>query len=123
MNTILLPIRKEYSDRIFDGSKLVEYRKSKPSKRVEKILVYESRGCGMIVGELEVLETIVCQKEELWSKTYEIGGVDKDEFDDYFSNRQEGVGYSIGKVIKYELPLPLSHYGVRRAPQNYIWIK
>ena len=49
----LFPIKKEYVKKIFDGSKAYEYRKSFCSLEVDTIVIYESRGKGLVVGEFE----------------------------------------------------------------------
>ena len=123
MNAILLPIKKIFSDSIFAGAKVIEYRKSLPSLKVEQIYIYESRGCGMVVGECEVNDTIYCDLESLWNRTYNLGGVSESQFYDYFKGADKGIGYVLGNCIRYGQPLPLSHFGLSRAPQNYVWIK
>ena len=42
MATILLSIKPEYANKIFDGQKRYEYRKRIPKKEVSKIIVYSS---------------------------------------------------------------------------------
>ena len=49
----LFPIKKEYVKKIFDGSKAYEYRKSFCSLEVDTIVIDESRGKGLFVGEFE----------------------------------------------------------------------
>lgn len=52
----LFPIKKEYVKKIFDGSKAYEYRKSFCSLEVDTIVIYESRGKGLVVGEFKIIE-------------------------------------------------------------------
>ncbi len=64
---VILPIHKQYSDRIFDGSKPYEFRNRVPKiQKGDKVFVYETKknGCGMIVGYFIVdgVEKIVHQK-------------------------------------------------------------
>lgn len=54
---VILPIHKEYSDRIFTGIKPYEFRNRVPKlEKDDKIFVYETKkqGCGMIVGYFTV---------------------------------------------------------------------
>lgn len=122
MNIILLPIRKEHSDNIFNGSKKYEYRKTFPVG-IERILVYESRGAGTVVGEFDVDGIIFANKEDLWMQTYKFGGVSKSQFEEYFQNRDSGIAIKVGELRKYGQGKPLAEFGLRRAPQNYIWIE
>lgn len=121
MKTILLPIRKVYSDLIFTGLKRVEYRKSVPPD-IDRVLVYESRGCGMVVGHFDVKEIISDTPEVLWRSTAPVGGIGKSDFDAYFANRDSACAIMIQNPVMYDTPRPLDDYGFRRAPQNFVWI-
>ncbi len=123
MNIILLPIQKEHSEHIFNGSKKYEYRRSFPGIFIDKIMVYESRGCGLAVGELEVLDILYTDIAELWKQTSKEGGISKKQFEEYFNDKEKGYAVKIGEVSKYESGRPLSEYGLQRAPQNYVWIE
>lgn len=123
MNILLLPIRKEYSDCIFNRTKTYEYRRTFPKIALDTILVYESRGSGLVVGEVKVEEIISLPKADLWLRTFESGGITKDQFEEYFKDREMGYAIRIGETIKYEHGKSLAEFGLRRAPQNYVWIE
>ena len=55
MATILLSIKPEYANKIFDGQKHYEYRKRIPKKEVSKIVVYSSAPEQAVIGEFEVV--------------------------------------------------------------------
>ena len=123
MNIILLPIRKEHSDKIFNHTKKYEYRKNFPLSGVDRILVYESRGTGMIVGEFDVSGVVSSDKANLWLLTGGVGGISKSQFEEYFRDREMAYAIKIGEVKKYEQGKSLAEFGLRRAPQNYVWIE
>lgn len=54
MATILLSIKPEYANRIFDGSKKYEFRKHLPQKKIDKIVVYSTDPVQRVIGEVEV---------------------------------------------------------------------
>lgn len=58
MATILLSIKPEYANKIFDGQKHYEYRKRIPKKEVSKIVVYSSAPEQAVIGEVEVVKTL-----------------------------------------------------------------
>ena len=58
MATILLSIKPEYANKIFDGQKHYEYRKRIPKKEVSKIVVYSSAPEQAVIGEIEVIKTL-----------------------------------------------------------------
>lgn len=123
MNTILLPIRKEHSDNIFNRFKRFEYRKTFPFSGVDKILVYESRGCGLVVGEFDVVDVIFSHKLDLWLLTSEFSGISKSQFEEYFRDKEKGCAIKIGDVRRYDKGKSLAEFGLWRAPQNYVWIE
>ena len=51
------------------------------------------------------------------SKLSELGTVD-----DYFKGRKVAYAYSLGKVKAYDIPLKLSSYGAKAAPQSFIYV-
>lgn len=108
---------------IFDGRKSVEYRKSLPSSRVDKLLIYESRGAGAVIGEASVKETLVDTPEEIWRLTHEAGGIDAEAFDEYFKGRCVAVAFILDNIKRYGQPKLLADFGARRAPQNYMWVE
>ena len=54
MSTILLSIKPEFSEKIFNETKKYEFRKRVARKKVEKIVVYATSPVKKIVGEVEV---------------------------------------------------------------------
>lgn len=123
MQTILLPIQKKYCDKIFSGQKCFEFRKAVPSRRIGKILVYESRGRGMVVGELLIKDIIDGSIEEIWRLTGDRSGIGYNEFIRYFKGKGRAYAYRISKCIEYDSPRSIAEYGLSRAPQNFMWIE
>lgn len=119
---IILPIRKEFCDSIFSGRKRYEYRKNRFKYPVSKILVYESRGIGMIVGELTVDHIIEDTPLEVWELTQEESGTDRSSFLEYFRDRTMATAIHIQESRRYETPMPLTVYGISRPPQNFVWV-
>lgn len=64
----LFPIKKEYVKKIFDGSKAYEYRKSFCSLEVDTIVIYESRGKGLVVGEFEIADRLCDTPRKIYGK-------------------------------------------------------
>ena len=65
MATILLSIKPEYVERIFNGSKKYEFRKYLPQEKVEKIVVYSTDPVQRVVGEIETLGTLTMKPTPL----------------------------------------------------------
>lgn len=123
MIEIVLPIRKEFSDKIFSGEKKFEFRKSIPKNHVSKIYIYESRGCGAIVGEIDVDYVLCDTPKDLWNVTKQASGIDYESYLTYFKGKTKAYAYPIKKYTKYECPKNLSEFGLSTAPQNFVKIK
>lgn len=121
-DTIILPIRKQYSDLIFSGKKKCEYRKRLPKLNVRKVFVYEARGCGMIIGEIIVKEILKMHPTDLWEQTKGLGCVDITTYTQYFSNTKIAHAILINEIIRYDKPKSLKEFGLSHAPQSYIWV-
>lgn len=76
----LFPIKKEYVKKIFDGSKAYEYRKSFCSLEVDTIVIYESRGKGLVVGEFEIADRLCDTPRNIWERTKGYAGISESDF-------------------------------------------
>ena len=76
-----------------------------------------------IVGEVEVKEIIEDSPQKVWNQTSSAAGIDKAFFDEYYSGNKTAIAYALGKVIQYSKPQLLSDYGIKSAPQSFIYIE
>lgn len=44
-------------------------------------------------------------------------------YDDYFKNREVAYAYKLGKIKVYKEPKSLIDFGVRYAPQSFVYVK
>lgn len=123
MSTIILPIKKVYSDQIFAGTKIYELRKSIPKQPVNKILVYESQGCGKVIGEIEISETLRLPVNDLWRQVRNYAGISCDGFHKYFNGATFGYAYRIVSATLYDDPIPISEYGLKMPPQGFAYVR
>lgn len=123
MSIILMSIKPEYVNKIFDGSKKYEYRKTKCKNNPDKIIVYSSSPIKKVVGELIIEEVLYDKKETIWKSTNSYGGIDKNKYDKYFKNNDYAIAYKIKKSVKYDVEKELNDYNINTAPQSYIYIK
>ena len=123
MTTILLSIKPQFVEKILSGEKCFEFRKYIPNKTVNKILIYSSYPVCAVVGEAEVLDTISAKPKLLWDMTKNQSGVDLEFFFKYFANKDKACAYKLGKITKYPIAKQLSDFGVKCAPQSFVYIK
>ena len=123
MTTILLSIKPQFVEKILSGEKCFEFRKYIPNKTVNKILIYSSYPVCAVVGEAEVLDIISAEPKLLWDMTKKQSGIDSEFFFKYFANKDKACAYKLGKITKYPIAKQLSDFGVKCAPQSFVYIK
>ena len=119
---IIISINPEHVENIINGSKKFEYRTKAAKNDVNKILIYETMPVKKVVAEAEILEVLMLPPEELWNQTKELSGITKQFFDSYFKGREVAYAYKLGKVKVYEQPKDLIEFGVKSAPQSFVYI-
>ncbi|CAB5714004.1 ASCH domain-containing protein [Aeromonas veronii] len=121
---VLLSIKPEYVEKIFDGTKKFEFRKNLFKRDgIKSVVIYSTMPVGRVVGEFDVSELIADLPEIVWEKTSPYAGIDKKFFDSYYDNRQRAVAIGIGDVRRYEQPLPLVELGIGSTPpQSYRYL-
>lgn len=124
MRKILLSIKPRYVEQILAGRKQVEYRKRIPQEDgVRQVLIYASHPLKKVVAEFTVGEYIIDTLELLWEQTHEIGGIAKEEFDDYFEGKTVGYAYRIENLQRFEEARELCEFGMERGPQDYCYVE
>ena len=122
MYKILLSIKPEYVKSIFEGKKKFEYRKIVAKNRPDKIIIYSTYPISAIVGEADIEEILIDSPDNLWKKTKKNSGVDKSFFFEYCKEKKVGVAYQLKNIIEYENIRSLEEFGVKYAPQSYVYL-
>lgn len=119
---IVISINPEHVENIINGSKKFEYRTKAAKSDVKKIIIYETVPVKKIVAEAEIEEVLMLPPEELWEQTKKQSGISKSFFDAYFNGRSVAYAYKLGKVKVYERPKELIDFGLKSAPQSFVYI-
>ena len=122
MCTILLSIKPEYTNRILEGSKKYEFRRSVAKRKVDRILIYSTAPEMRVVAMVEVLGVVQDSPKNLWQKTQAKAGISRPKFMNYFANRPVAYAYRLGTLKKFAKPKTLAEYGVTAAPQSFVYI-
>lgn len=122
---ILLSIKPEYAQRIFDGEKKYEYRKRLFKRNdIKSIIVYVTKPVGMVMGEFEIAEILEDSPMAIWEKTKEYSGITKKDYMEYFEGNERGFAISIKNTTVYQKPLELRELNpiIKSAPQSFMYI-
>lgn len=119
---ILISINPEHVQNIIIGIKKYEYRKIAAKQDISSIIIYETTPVKRIVAEAEIIDVLMCSPEELWKLTKVESGISKKFFDEYFEGREIAYAYKLGKVKVYDEPKTLMDYGIKAAPQSFVYI-
>lgn len=121
---VLLSIKPEYAEKILDGEKLFEFRKTIPkSPDIKIVIIYATLPVGKVIGEFEIDEFLSESPKKLWRLTQEYAGITKSFFNAYFDGRDMAHAIKVKKVRRYDKPLHLKDVvsnGV--APQSFRYI-
>ena len=119
---ILISINPEHVQNIIAGIKKYEYHKIAAKQDISSIIIYETTPIKRIVAEAEIIDVLELPPEELWNQTKNESGISKAFFDKYFDNRMVAYAYKLGKIRVYDTPKTLMDYGVKAAPQSFVYV-
>ncbi len=121
---VLLAIKPEFAEKIFNGTKKVEFRRCIfKSDKITSIIVYASSPVQKIIGEFEIEDVLTGTPEYLWCKTSKDAGISKSYFDQYFGEKTTGYAIRIKSYKKYRNPLCLKlDFNISHPPQSFQYI-
>lgn len=108
-SAILLSIRPQYANKIFQGIKTVELRRVRP-KHIQKgvlVLMYVSSPMQSLAGAFKVDQIVEEPLSELWKRVHDKAGVTREEFDAYYDGVASGVGIFFTEVWPFPEPIKL----------------
>lgn len=115
---LLLSIRPQYAEKLFNGIKTVELRKTKPNiKEGDLIYIYVSSPTKALVGVCEVCTVVSAAPDKLWNDISDASGITREQFDDYFANTEVAFGIKIRGIRSFSKPIHL--YSLRERWNNF----
>lgn len=120
---VLLSIKPEFAEKIFEGSKMFEYRKTIfKNPDIKKVIVYASSPLQLVIGEFEIEHIINSDINNLWEQTSKGSGITKAFFLNYFNNKKTGYAIKIKSVKRYAKPLNLKEKYNVLPPQSFLYL-
>ena len=120
---IMLAIKPEYVEKIFDGLKRYEYRKKCPNHPISQIVIYETAPVSKVVGTVDVDEMLGTAPHVLYDMTKKFSGISEDDYNDYFKGSNIAYAYSINNPVIFSRPASIKEYGLRGVPQSYVYLE
>ena len=120
---VLLSIKPEFAEKIFNGTKRFEFRRSIfKNLNVKTVVVYASSPTQRVIGEFKI-DRILCDGiNNLWLQTQKYAGIDKKCFFNYFSDKQQGYAIAIKGVRMCRKPLSLKEKFNMLPPQSFSYL-
>lgn len=120
-----MSIKPEYAEKILNGSKRFEYRKSIfRDPRVKTVVMYATLPVGKVIGQFDVAELVAGHPVQLWRKTRSAAGISRSFFMSYFSGRCKAHAIRISKPKRYDIPMNLFDVaGFRIPPQSFRYLR
>lgn len=108
-NILLLSIRPEYANKIFDRTKTVELRRVRPRllNKGDLVVIYVSSPEKAVLGSFNVDNIVEKPIAELWEEVEKIAGISDEEFYDYYKGVKLGVGIFLKDIHRFSQPVEL----------------
>ena len=122
-NVVLMSIKPEYANAIFDGLKLVEFRKQPFKHPVNHVIVYSSSPEKKIIGYFSLGDTDIGNPKTLWKRHRTVGAIEYVDYKAYFGDRDIGVAFQVKKAHRLKKPIALGRLKRDiKPPQSYCYL-
>ena len=122
MCKMLLSINPEHVENILAGTKRYEFRKRRCREEVSSILIYCTSPVMRVVAEADIEEVLEDTVRAIWNETKEFGGISFHFYQEYYKGKKTAVADKLTNVREFDEPMELSHYGLKYAPQSFVYI-
>lgn len=120
---VLLSIKPEFAEKIFDGTKRFEFRRSLfKNREVDTIVVYASAPISKVIGEFKIEHILQHELEDLWEQTKDYSGISKEYYDKYFNGKDSGFAIKVKSTNRYKRALNLREEFGMVPPQSFAYL-
>lgn len=129
-NILIISIKPEFAEKIFNGNKTIELRKASPKKVNinDYVIIYVTSPIKEIWGICKINRIIKDSPEEFWVQYGQETGISKHQFSDYYKSNKIAYGIELKDIksfFKYSIDLETvkSAFPKFKPPQTYSYIK
>lgn len=106
---LFISIKPEFVEKIFNGTKTIELRKSAPKiEKNDTVIIYSTSPIMSVIGICKVDYIVLSKPEKLWNTYNNLMGIDKKRYSEYFEEKDVAVGIFLKDVKKIKQAIPLS---------------
>jgi len=117
---VVLSIKPEFANKIFDWTKKYEFRKAIfKNNDIKTIVVYSSSPVQKVIWEFEIERVVKKDLKSLWELTNNESWISQKYFYEYFQNRTDWYAIKIKKIKKYKIPKCLRGDFNLHPPQSF----
>lgn len=121
---VILSIKPEFAEKIFNGSKKFEFRRRLyKNKQIKTVVVYASSPISKVIGEFEIEDVIHDELNSLWQTTSEHSGISRDYYFDYFKGTEMGFAIAVKKAKLYDEPVCIKKTFGIKPPQSFAYVQ
>ena len=116
----IISIKPQFVEKILNGEKRFEYRKSFLKDIPGKCYIYSTLPVGKIVGFFTIKQILRDEPPKIWDLTKEKAGITKEFFDQYYFGRNKAVAVEIENVTIFGKPKDYKEIDSSgKIPQTY----
>lgn len=120
---VLLSVKPKYAEKILDGEKKYEFRRSIFRRNdVEKVYIYSSSPVSKIVAVFKAEKILEGSPKGIWEQCQEYAGISKDDFFAYFKNSSVAFAIEIGAVDRFHEPIDPFIIENFKPPQSFYYV-
>jgi predicted transcriptional regulator len=121
---VLLSIRPKYVEKIINGEKKYEFRKSPFRREVDEIWIYATSPIKRIIGSFVIGKTIEDVPESLWRNLDGSSGMTEEDFFRFFKDKDIGFAFEIKSLKLFDAPInPFEVLPDFRPPHSFCYLK
>lgn len=118
-----LPIKPIYANRILEGSKRYEFRRSRLRQDITHVVIYSTSPVKKIVGIAEVVGVAAASVSATWRKTRQGAGISRSAFNAYFSGSESAIFISLRRAVRLKKELdPTEVRSGFKVPQSFSYV-
>lgn len=107
---IVISIKPEFANKIFDGSKKIELRKVAPNANPgDLMIVYSTFPEMAIIGICKIQKVIKSTPSDIWKNHADILGIDKSRFLEYYSSTNTAIGIVLECTRRFKAKISLKY--------------